>query len=137
MVNSTNYVEIDGAFYVLDLDALCKYIVGDDNEKIIQKTKTEQWVMPEDEKIKDMELVTKEITESSSARKDEHAPFRAEIAKMMLQLIMYPTVGDNGETKELKSFSGVLTVGQAIAVNTMIREGIIKEITFDEDGEEE
>ena len=85
-INSTNYVEFDGTLYVLDMDALSRYIVGKDDDKVIEKTKSEQWIPADDMTSNEMVLVNKEITESSSARKDEHAPFRAEIAKMLLTL---------------------------------------------------
>ena len=138
MVFSTNYIELDGAYYALDMDALSAFIVGSDNEKVIDRTKTEQWVGSENPKDTEMALMTKEITETSSSRKDEHAPFRAEVAKMMLSLIMYPTVGENGESKELKTLeSENMSVGQIIAFNTFIAEGIIKEIQIEENGEEE
>lgn len=132
-LNSTNYVEIDGTYYVLDMDALSKYIVGDDNEKIIEKTKSERWVASDDVENNGMLLVDKDITETSSSRKDEHAPFRAEIAKMMLTLIMFPTVDSNGESKDIKTLNEPMTLGQTISFNTLISEGIIKEIEIDDE----
>lgn len=134
-LNSTNYVEIDGTYYVLDMDALSKYIVGDDNEKIIEKTKSERWVASDDAESTDMFLVDKDITETSSSRKDEHAPFRAEIAKMMLTLIMYPTVDSNGESKDIRTLTEPMTLGQSISFNTLISEGIIKEIEIEDEEE--
>ncbi|MBP5723327.1 MAG: hypothetical protein J6X18_07120 [Bacteroidales bacterium] len=134
-LNSTNYVEIDGTYYVLDMDALSKYIVGDDNEKIIEKTKSERWVASDDVESTDMFLVDKDITETSSSRKDEHAPFRAEIAKMMLTLIMYPTVDSNGESKDIRTLNEPMTLGQSISFNTLISEGIIKEIEIEDEEE--
>ena len=136
MINCSNYVEVDGTYYVLDMDALSKYIIGSDNGNIIERTKNEQWVVSESPGCKDMELVTKDITETSQARRDEHAPFRAEVAKMLLSLIMYPTVGDSGESITLKSLNEPMTIGQVIAFNTLLEEGIIKEITVEEDEEE-
>ena len=132
-LNSTNYVEIEGTYYVLDMDALSKYIVGDDNEKIIEKTKSERWVASDDVENNGMLLVDKDITETSSSRKDEHAPFRAEIAKMMLTLIMFPTVDSNGESKDIKTLNEPMTLGQTISFNTLISEGIIKEIEIDDE----
>ena len=134
-LNSRNYVEIDGTYYVLDMDALSKYIVGDDNEKIIEKTKSERWVASDDVESTDMFLVDKDITETSSSRKDEHAPFRAEIAKMMLTLIMYPTVDSNGESKDIRTLNEPMTLGQSISFNTLISEGIIKEIEIEDEEE--
>ena len=134
-INSSNYIEIDGTCYVLDMDALSKYIVGDDNEKIIEKTKSERWVASDDLNNSDMYLVDKDITETSSSRKDEHAPFRAEIAKMMLTLIMFPTVDSNGESKDIKTLSEPMTLGQAISFNTLVSEGIIKEVEIDDEEE--
>ncbi len=134
-LNSTNYVEIDGTYYVLDMDALSKYIVGDDNEKIIEKTKSERWVASDNVESTDMFLVDKDITETSSSRKDEHAPFRAEIAKMMLTLIMYPTVDSNGESKDIRTLNEPMTLGQSISFNTLISEGIIKEIEIEDEEE--
>ena len=137
--NSNNYIEIDGTYYVLDMDALSRYIVGDDDEKVTERTKTEQWVADDKANQKggkgnDMFLYTKEITESSSARKDEHAPFRAEVAKMMLSLVFYPTVGENGESVPLKRFdTSEMSVGQVLAFNTLIDEGIIKEVEIEDE----
>lgn len=133
MIKCDNYVEIDGTYYVLDMDALSKYIISNDNGNVVERTKSEQWVASEN---KDMELVTKDITETTQARCDEHAPFRAEVAKMLLSLVMYPTVGDSGESIALKSLSEPMTIGQVIAFNTLLEEGIIKEITVEEDEEE-
>ena len=132
-INSTNYVEFDGTLYVLDMDALSRYIVGKDDDKVIEKTKSEQWIPADDMTSNEMVLVNKEITESSSARKDEHAPFRAEIAKMLLTLVLFPTVDGNGEAKEIKSLREPLSLGQGIAFNTLIAEGIIREIDEDEE----
>jgi hypothetical protein len=129
MKYSLNYIELDGAYYVLDMDALSSYIVGSDNEKVIERTKNEQWVSSDNNEDNEMTLVTKDITETSSSRKDEHAPFRAEIAKMMLTLIMYPIVGENGEARDLTRLDvNAMSVGQVLAFNTLINEGIIKEI---------
>lgn len=137
MIKCNNYVEIDGTYYVLDMDALSKYIISNDNGNVVERTKSEQWVASENQGAKgDMDLVTKEITETSQARRDEHAPFRAEVAKMLLSLVMYPTVGDSGESITLKSLSDPMTIGQVIAFNTLLEEGIIKEITIEEDEEE-
>jgi hypothetical protein len=136
MIKCNNYVEIDGTYYVLDMDALSKYIISNDNGNVIERTKSEQWVASENKGSKDMELVTKDITETTQARRDEHAPFRAEVAKMLLSLVMYPTVSDSGESITLKSLNDPMTIGQVIAFNTLLEEGIIKEITIDEDEEE-
>ena len=137
MIKCNNYVEIDGAYYVLDMDALSKYIISNDNGNVVERTKSEQWVASENPGAKgDMELVTKDITETSQSRRDEHAPFRAEVAKMLLSLVMYPTVGDSGESITLKSLNDPMTIGQVIAFNTLLEEGIIKEITVEEDEEE-
>ena len=135
MIKCNNYVEIDGTYYVLDMDALSKYIISNDNGNVVERTKSEQWVASETG-AKDMELVTKDITETTQARRDEHAPFRAEVAKMLLSLVMYPTVGDSGESITLKSLNEPMTIGQVIAFNTLLEEGIIKEITVEEDEEE-
>ena len=135
MIKCNNYVEIDGTYYVLDMDALSKYIISNDNGNVVERTKSEQWVASETG-VKDMELVTKDITETTQARRDEHAPFRAEVAKMLLSLVMYPTVGDSGESITLKSLNEPMTIGQVIAFNTLLEEGIIKEITVEEDEEE-
>lgn len=136
MIKCNNYVEIDGTYYVLDMDALSKYIISDDNGNVVERTKSEQWVASDVPGSKDLELVTKDITETTQARRDEHAPFRAEVAKMLLSLVMYPTVGDSGESIALKSLSEPMTIGQVIAFNTLLEEGIIKEITVEEDEEE-
>lgn len=133
MINCTNYVEVDGTYYVLDMDALSKYIISNDNGMVVERTKSEQWVASENTKTKDMELVTKDITETSQARKDEHAPFRAEVAKMLLSLVMYPSVGDNGESMTFKSLSEPMSMGQVIAFNTLLIEGIIKELNIDDE----
>ena len=137
MIKCNNYVEIDGTYYVLDMDALSKYIISNDNGNVVERTKSEQWVASENPGAKgDMELVTKDITETSQARRDEHAPFRAEVAKMLLSLVMYPTVSDSGESITLKSLNDPMTIGQVIAFNTLLEEGIIKEIIVEEDEEE-
>ena len=136
MIRCNNYVEIDGTYYVLDMDALSKYIISNDNGNVVERTKSEQWVASENKGSKDMELVTKDITETTQARCDEHAPFRADVAKMLLSLVIYPTVSDSGESIALKSLSEPMTIGQVIAFNTLLEEGIIKEITVEEDEEE-
>ena len=134
MTQCNNYFEIDGTYYALDMDALSKYIVGVDNEKIIEKTKSEQWAATADNyNENEMMLVSKDITETSSSRKDEYAPFRAEIAKMMLTLVIYPTIDSNGETTVLKTPNDSMTFGQAISLNTLMSEGIIKEIILDDE----
>ena len=133
MINCSNYVEIDGTYYVLDMDALSEYIISKDNGKIVETTKSEQWVTSDNPKSKEMELVTKDITETSQARKDEHAPFRAEVAKMLLSLVMYPSVGENGESMPFKSLNDSMSMGQVIAFNTLLAEGIIKELDIDDE----
>lgn len=133
MINCTNYVEIDGTYYVLDMDALSEYIISKDNGKIVETTKSEQWVTSDNPKSKEMELVTKDITETSQARKDEHAPFRAEVVKMLLSLVMYPSVGENGESMPFKSLNDTMSMGQVIAFNTLLAEGIIKELDIDDE----
>ena len=137
MINCSNYVEIDGTYYVLDMDALSKYIISNDNGNVVERTKSEQWVASEVPGSKDMELVTKDITETTQARRDEHAPFRAEVAKMLLSLVMYPSVGENGESMPFKSLNDSMTMGQVIAFNTLLTEGIIKELNIDDEETEQ
>ena len=136
MIACDNYVEIDGTYYVLDMDALTKYIGGNDDEKIIEKTKNEQWMASDDNTDNELSLVSKEITETSSARKDVHASFRAVVVKMMITLVMYPTVNEEGEAKEIKSLNEQMSLGQVISFNTLIAEGIIKEIQVEDNNEE-
>ncbi len=137
MINCNNYVEIDGTYYVLDMEALSKYIIGNDNGMVVERTKSEQWVTSDNSKSKEMELVTKDITETSQARRDEHAPFRAEVAKLLLSLVMYPSVGENGESMPFKSLNDSMTMGQVIAFNTLLAEGIIKELNIDDEETEQ
>lgn len=137
MINCSNYVEIDGTYYVLDMDALSKYIISNDNGNVVERTKSEQWVASDVPGSKDLELVTKDITETTQARRDEHAPFRAEVAKMLLSLVMYPSVGENGESMPFKSLSDSMTMGQVIAFNTLLAEGIIKELNIDDEETEQ
>ena len=55
---------------------------------------------------------------------------------MLLSLVMYPIVGDSGDSITLKSLNDQMTIGQVIAFNTLLEEGIIKEITIEEDEED-
>ena len=137
MIKSSNYIEIDGTVYVLDMDILSAYLYFNDNEKIIEKTKNEQWAASDERGKNELFLVSKDITETSSARKDEYAPFRGDIIKMLFSLVMYPIVDDNGEAITLKTLDDNMTVGQTIAFNTFLNEGIIKEISNNETDNEE
>ena len=134
-VDCTNYIEAEGTYYILDMNALSKYIVGVDDDKIIEKTKSERWMASETPGVKELDLVAKDITETSSSRKDENAPFRAEIAKMMLTLVLYPIVGEDGDSQQFMSLDEPKSIGQVIAFNTLLSEGIIKEIQIEDEEE--
>lgn len=126
---SEQYFSFCNKYYRIDLDALCDFITGLDAQDglMSEKTKSEQWVKNEDDD--EFTLVSKDVTETTTSRADSYGTVRGEIVKLFLTLVLYPTIDGSGGVSEIKDFSD-MTFGQTIALNTLIDEGIVKEVEF-------
>lgn len=126
---SEQYFPFCNKYYRIDLDAMSDYITGIDVQDglLSEKTKNEQWVKNESDN--ELTLVSKDVTETTSSRADSYGTLRGEIVKLFLTLVLYPTIDGNGGVSEIKDF-GDMTFGQTVAMNTLIDEGIIKEVEF-------
>lgn len=125
-----NYIEIDGHYYAIDLKKLFSIIASPADNGVKDKTKTETWgYVPNDTaKEGDFRMVQKEFTETVSDGSETYGALQYDLIKNLLTLVINPIADENGNLLQITDFENML-VGQALAFNTLLREGIIIEIT--------
>ncbi len=106
--------------FVLDLERIFQFVFESDNDKNVDSELTELYVM--DDETNQLSLSSKQIREMKSGEINNKQTIRYDMVKFLL-------------TSLLSMSEEEVTVGETIMLNTMFREGIIKEVIEDKDGE--
>lgn len=122
------FIQFDGKTYALNVKRLFE-ILSDfcPAETTKEKHKSESWGYTDDS-YKDFKLLSKENMEHTVSDKETFASVKYDLYKNLLQLILNPTVDDEGNVMPLRSLDEMY-FGQAISFNTLLNDGIIIEIT--------
>lgn len=145
-----NYIEIDGKIYVIDMVKFMAFVSQiPSNEKEWNTTITQVYAAKEDEEyitphvsakrvkkdedinditsINPFDVVTKEVTENKSKNNETFNQIRYDFAKTLLSGILTPIYNGDGTILTQNNEEDLL-FGQKIIFNTLINEGILKEI---------
>lgn len=135
-----NYIEFDGRYYAIDVDAFMKTVSAkDDNENDKETTVTQSYGIPmiaihgnEQQPVDDsIKLISKEITEANRNVNEVMSGYRYTLVSNLLTILMTP-ISDGSGTVILTNSSGDMHFGQRLAFNTLFEMGIIYEIEFEE-----
>lgn len=101
--------------YILDLDNIMKFIFESDAERDMDSEITEVYVI--DEETNELTLASKQLRELKGGDNTSKFTIRYDMIKMFIDMISSLEMND-----EVNSF------GETLIFNTMINEGLIKEI---------
>lgn len=114
------YIQIDNVSYYIDMDAASDYIlrsVGDES------TVTQSYSMDGDK----WTPVSREVIEGRNVVNSSVVGVRYELITKMIDLVCLPTiVSDDGYSAVTTNLES-LSMGQRVALNTLIKYGIIKD----------
>lgn len=122
----SNYIEIDGKYYGIDLEKIMEFVV-DDNVSSQTITQTYGIPLSEDAQTTNIKLITKEVAESKDTVNENMSNIRFTLISNFLNLILIPISDGSGSlilTDSLKN----MHLGQVMAFNTLFEMGIIYEI---------
>lgn len=106
--------------YVLDLERIFQFVFDSDNDKNVDSELTELYVM--DDETNNLSLSSKQVREIKSNEINNKQTIRYDMVKFLL-------------TSLISMSEEEVTFGETIMLNTMFREGIIKEVIEDKDDE--
>lgn len=126
-----DYIEFNGKYYALDLER-CMEFASTTPDCELQKdtTKTETYGLIEDSK--DFKLVQRENMESTSNKNPNYGSARFTLLTTLIQYLMTIIADANGNPVIVKDADD-MHFGQMLAFNTLLHEGILIEITNDDD----
>lgn len=127
----SNYIDIDGKYYALDVEKMMKFISEDDSAS---QSISQTYGIPLGEpnpQMANIKLISKEVAETKEGINENMSNIRYSLLTTILNLVVIPTTDGNGNfiiTQDLKN----LHLGQIIAFNTLLEMGIIFEINENE-----
>ena len=118
-------IEIEGKYYVIDMDRLMAWITETPNsEKNVTTMTTISYPMANDEE--EEEIIEKEVTENKSTLNDTMNNVRYDFARNLINSIF---MAFGNDINQIVSFTTKdLSFGQKIAFNTLLYKKIIIEI---------
>lgn len=118
-------IEIDGKYYIIDMDKLMEWIVETpSSEKNINTITTMSYPITNDD---EEEIVEKEVSETKSTLNETMNNVRYDFVRNMISTIF--TTFTNDMNQILTSGLNDLSFGQKIAFNTLLYKKIIIEVT--------
>lgn len=123
----TNYVEIDGKYYALDMDKILEFISEDESST---QTINQNYGIPliENDQIgTDIKLISKEVSETKERVSENMSNLRYSIVSYLINMLMAPLSDGSGNIILNESLK-TLHLGQVISFNTLVEMGIIYEI---------
>lgn len=128
-----DYIELNGKYYALDLEK-CMEFSSKTPDCELQKdtTKTETYGLVEDSD--DFRLIQRENMESTSNKNPNYGSARFTLLTTLLQYLMNVMADANGSPIIVKDGDD-MHFGQALCFNTLLHEGILIEVTTDDDEE--
>ena len=130
MSESKSFIGFDGKNYVINIKRLFECLAEYTPAEITkEKHKSEQWgYNPYDEECKNFKCLSKETVEMVKNDKETFASVKYDLYKNLLQLVLNPTIDDEGNIIPSRSMEDFY-FGQAVAFNTLLNDGIIIEVT--------
>lgn len=127
----SNYIEYDGSYYAIDMNAVMEFVSGSTNDPANSgSTVTQTYGIPNftddngDFIPGKFQLVSKDITESKSGINDNMANIRYDMVKNLLSILIVNQGNDGSSSTYPSNFD----FGQMLAFNTLLAEKIIYEI---------
>ena len=124
---NTNYLEIEGKYYAIDMDKVIEFI--SENGESTQ-TISQNYGIPFNDKglISDeIRLISKEVSETKEAISENMSNLRYSLLTYLLNILMAPLSDGTGNVIVAESMKS-LHLGQVISFNTLFEMGIIYEI---------
>lgn len=106
--------------YIVDLERIFQFVFESDGDKNVDSELTELYVM--DDETNNLSLSSKQVREMKSSEINNKQTIRYDMVKFLL-------------TSLLSMNEDEVTFGETIMLNTMFREGIIKEVIEDKNDE--
>lgn len=135
MENNELTFHISGRYYAIDMEAYMAFISKSPSQEKSVSTNINQYYdkgfVDEDKDViskkkgEPLEVQTKEINETKTNINETFVNIRYDFIRQLLTTIISPVYDANGELKE------DFTYGQALALSTLLREGIIVEVNED------
>lgn len=121
-------IEIEGKYYVIDMDKMMAWVVETPaSEKNINTITTMSYPITNDDDEK--EIVEKEVSENKSTLNETMNNVRYDFIRILLNTIF--TTFTNNMNQIITLTPEDLSFGQKLAFNTLINKNIIKEVILD------
>lgn len=118
-------IEIDGKYYIIDMDKLMQWIVETpSSEKNINTITTMSYPIANDD---EEEIIEKEVSETKSSLNETMNNVRYDFVRNMISTIFTTFTNDMNQITSLSLND--LSFGQKIAFNTLFYKKIIIEVT--------
>lgn len=124
---NTNYLEIEGKYYAIDMDKVIEFI--SENGESTQ-TISQNYGIPFSDKglISDeIRLISKEVSETKESVSENMSNLRYSLLTYLLNILLAPLSDGTGNVIVADSMKS-LHLGQVISFNTLFEMGIIYEI---------
>jgi len=124
---NTNYLEIEGKYYAIDMDKVIEFI--SENGESTQ-TISQNYGIPFSDKglISDeIRLISKEVSETKESVSENMSNLRYSLLTYLLNILLAPLSDGTGNVIVADSMKS-LHLGQVISFNTLLEMGIIYEI---------
>ena len=121
-------IEIEGKYYVIDMDKMMAWVVETPaSEKNINTITTMSYPITNDDD--EEEIVEKEVSENKSTLNETMNNVRYDFIRILLNTIL--TTFTNNMNQIITLTPEDLSFGQKLAFNTLINKNIIKEVILD------
>lgn len=121
-------IEIEGKYYVIDMDKMMAWVVETPaSEKNINTITTMSYPITNDDE--EEEIVEKEVSENKSTLNETMNNVRYDFIRILLNTIF--TTFTNNMNQIITLTPEDLSFGQKLAFNTLINKNIIKEVILD------
>lgn len=124
---NTNYLEIEGKYYSIDMDKVIEFI--SETEASTQSI-SQNYGIPLNENGTigtEIKLISKEVSESKDSISENMSNLRYSLLTYLLNTLMAPLSDGTGNVIVIESLK-TLHFGQVLAFNTLFEMGIIYEI---------
>jgi hypothetical protein len=119
-------IEIDGKFYIIDMDKLMSWIVETpSSEKNINTITTMSYPITNDEE--EQEIVEKEVSETKSTLNETMNNVRYDLVRNLINVLLTTYINDMNQIISLSKND--LSFGQRLAFNTLFYKNIIIEVS--------
>lgn len=128
---NSNYLEIEGKYYAIDMDKVIEFISENSNST---QTISQNYGIPLTEGGQigsEIRLISKEVSETKETVSENMSNLRYSLLTYLLNIILAPLSDGTGNVIVAESMK-TLHLGQVISFNTLFEMGIIYEINENE-----